>query len=158
VQYGHAGPLLDFWTAAFFVLGVAYATLTFGIRAAFCSPCKPTHATISSSTRRRRSRTHRIYFFGGRSTFIRYDAERFLVPDTDTIDVRGARLSLPVPARTDGGGIAFVIDVAAPDAETRLGAICRAYPDGREETVRNRGGAIAFRSYLVSPHVLGGGR
>jgi hypothetical protein len=37
VQYGHSGPLLDFWTAPFFVLGVAYAIARVRLRAASCS-------------------------------------------------------------------------------------------------------------------------
>jgi hypothetical protein len=67
----------------------------------------------------------------------------------DTIDVRGRRILLPLQAAPDGKGIAFVIDVDAPDGDGHFEAIRRAYPNGREETVRNEHGAIVLRAYLV---------
>jgi 4-amino-4-deoxy-L-arabinose transferase-like glycosyltransferase len=238
VQYGHRGPLLDFWTAAFFVLGVGYATAHIGDPRCFllatwfwptlvlggmltvdalsshrvialmpavflCSAIAIdagwqaasrwagegglrsfaivvsgflllalqanardyflVHApevkaagfhTLLARYIAPLRRTHRIYFFGGGSTFIRYDTERFLVPGAETIDVRGSHLRLPLPAPADGKGIAFVIDAAARDGEMDLDAIRRAYPKGREEIVRRRDETIAFRCYLVGRDLL----
>jgi hypothetical protein len=90
-----------------------------------------------------------VYFFGGPSTFIRYDTERFLIPDAETVDMRGWRRLQPLPTPAAGKGIAFVIDAAAPDGDGHLEAIRRAYPNGRQDTVRNQHGGIAFRVYLV---------
>jgi 4-amino-4-deoxy-L-arabinose transferase-like glycosyltransferase len=233
VQYGHGGPLLDFWTAPFFVLGVAYVTarvrdsrcfliaawfwlvlvlggaLTvdalFSPRVVALVPAIFLVAALAIDTRWERAtqlggeggrrvfgiavgallllalganvrdyflfhapeqkaagfhtllsrylspirHDYRVFFFGGPSTFIRYDTERFLIPDAETVDMRGWRRLQPLPTPADGKGIAFVIDAAAPDGDGHLEAIRRAYPNGRQDTVRNQHGGIAFRVYLV---------
>jgi hypothetical protein len=94
--------------------------------------------------------SYRLVAIGTDSWSLQSEAPRFLVPQADATNIRNQPLRLPLDVIPPTRGVAFLVENQAPDYTQRMDAIRQAYPEGREEIIRDsRGGNPIFASYLV---------
>jgi 4-amino-4-deoxy-L-arabinose transferase-like glycosyltransferase len=92
---------------------------------------------------------YRLYAIGRDDFSLTSEAARFLVPNADAVNVRNAPLLLPLERIPATKGVAFLVENSAEDFTSRMRAIRRGYPNGREEVVAERPNRPTFTSYLV---------
>ena len=83
------------------------------------------------------------------SISLRYDTERFLIPNVDGVDVADSPLPLPLDRIPAEKGVAFLIAYAEPKAAAELAEIQEAYPKGVTTVLKTPIDIPVFHVHLV---------
>ncbi len=141
-EFGRVGALVTGLAAIGFVAASAVSNSHdyFDLHVRELQPAR--RSTILSRFVRESSPDYRIYVYGRYS--LRYDTPRFLVPDTDAVDMGDSGQVAPAQ---DGRGVAFVVDPEWSGRRTLVPAILEAYPDAERLTLPMTANRIAFEVY-----------
>jgi hypothetical protein len=83
------------------------------------------------------------------SISLRYDTERFLIPDVDGVDVAESPLPLPLDRIPEKKGVAFLLAYAEPKAMAQLTEIREVYPKGQTTLLKTPIEIPVFQVHLV---------